>query len=93
MRELRQDDFEPLVGERFELDAEGGPFDFELTGVQPLPQGMRQAGCFRLEWLGPGEPVLPQAIYTLRREGDAFEIFLVPIARSDEGIRYEAIFN
>jgi hypothetical protein len=93
VRDLRQEDFDGRVGEAFATDGEGGPYDLELTAVEPLPPGVREAGSFRLEWLGPSEPVLPQAIYTMRHGGDAFEIFLVPIASGDKGTRYEAIFN
>jgi hypothetical protein len=38
------------------------------------------------------DPILPQAIYAFRNGGVTLEIFVVPIARDQDGTRYEAIF-
>ncbi len=48
---------------------------------------------FRLEFRGPIRPILPQAIYPIRREDETFDIFIVPIAQDAEGTRCEAIFT
>ncbi|MGA9581395.1 MAG: hypothetical protein WBR13_05440 [Allosphingosinicella sp.] len=93
MRELRLDEFEGREGETFELALDGESLTLTLTRVQPLPPSGREAGAFVLEWLGPVDPVLPQAIYTLRQGEDRFEIFIVPLRKDSEGVRYEAIFN
>jgi hypothetical protein len=48
---------------------------------------------FRLEFLGPTDPVLPQRTYRLEHAAlGPLEIFLVPIARDAGGTTYEAIF-
>lgn len=93
MRELRLDEFEGREGEKFELQLDGGGVPLTLAKVQPLPPSGREAGAFVLEWQGPADPVLPQAIYTFRQGEDMFEIFIVPLRKDGEGVRYEAIFN
>jgi hypothetical protein len=93
MREIRLDEFEGREGEAFELLIEEGSVPFKLTKVQALRPSGREAGAFVLEWRGPAEPVLTQAIYTLRQGEDRFEMFIVPLAQDAEGTRYEAVFN
>jgi hypothetical protein len=93
MRELRLDEFSDREGEAFELLLDGECVPFTLDRVRPLRPSGREAGAFVLEWRGPADPVLPQAIYTLRQGDDIFEMFIVPVARNVEGTRYEAVFN
>ena len=93
MREVRLNEFEGREGESFELLLDGEVVPLTLAKVQPLPPSGREAGAFVLEWRGPADPVLPQAIYTFRQGEDMFEIFIVPLRKDGEGVRYEAIFN
>jgi hypothetical protein len=70
----------------------------ELRLTEAEPNGSRAPGSerdpFRLAFLGPPDPVLPQRIYRLEHAGlGALDIFLVPIARDAEGTTYEAIFS
>ncbi|TFI57766.1 hypothetical protein E2493_13130 [Sphingomonas parva] len=90
MSDLTVDDF--AVGEDYSVGAAEG-LVLHLDLVQPLPQAVREGGGFRLEFVGPTAPVLPQAIYALSRDGEQRDIFLVPVARDARGVRYEAIFN
>lgn len=49
---------------------------------------------FRLEFRGPVDPVLAQRIYALAHPTlGTHDVFLVPVARDEEGTRYEAVFN
>ena len=89
--------FSPLVGGAFRVQLDGAPpVELELTSVErhdPNPGGARDEP-FSLFFVGPVEPILPQAIY--RFEHDALgepEIFIVPIARDERGTTYEAVFN
>ncbi|HEX8668751.1 MAG TPA: hypothetical protein VF727_10320 [Allosphingosinicella sp.] len=91
--DLRLDNFSGAVGERFDLEVEGTALPLVLETAQELPRSMRDAGAFRLEWRGPADPVLPQAIYPFRRGEDSFEMFIVPVGRDARGTLYEAIFN
>lgn len=99
---LTHGDFERCLGERFRLtpDGEGdasGALDLELLRVDPAPvrdRVRRTRTPFSLILVGPGEPVLPQKIYRLESATlGLLEIFLVPIARDERGIRYEAVFS
>jgi hypothetical protein len=64
-----------------------------LDKVQELAPSGRSSGAFTLEWLGPFEPVLPQAIYTFRSGDQMFEMFIVPLRQDKQGTRYQAVFN
>jgi hypothetical protein len=86
-------DFENCVGERYELVFSDATVPVVLERAQELPRSIREAGAFRLEWRGPGEPILTQATYRFRRGEEAFEMFIVPVARDSTGTLYEAIFN
>ncbi|MEA1016052.1 DUF6916 family protein [Sphingosinicella sp. LY1275] len=87
------EDFAGRVGKSFTVESGAGALEMTLETAQPLPAGVREAGSFRLVFRGPSEPALPQAIYPFVYGGDAFDIFIVPIARDPDGILYEAIFN
>jgi hypothetical protein len=93
VRGLRLDQFADAVGECWNVEAGGAFVPLRLDVAEPLPVGMRTEGSFRLEWLGPADALLPQAIYTFRRDGEAAEMFIVPVAREGAEIRYEAIFS
>ena len=86
-------DFADKVGESFSIRAGEGAMAMTLETAQPLPAGVREAGSFRLVFRGPSEPALPQAIYAFAHGGRTFDIFIVPIARDEGGMLYEAIFN
>jgi len=93
MRELSLDEFQGREGEAFELVLGEETVPLTLTKVHALRPTGREAGAFTLDWRGPAEPVLPQAIYTLRQGDDLFEMFIVPLGQDREGVRYEAVFN
>jgi hypothetical protein len=93
MRELRLDDFRGREGEAFELLLDDGTVPFTLTRVVELRPSGREAGAFTLDWQGPADPVLPQAIYSLRQGDDLFEMFIVPLKQERDCVRYEAVFN
>ena len=96
------DTFAPLAGQRFAVHVEGHePLEMTLESVAEIPvSGWRPEDAaehrrpFSLVFLGPPQIVLPQAIYRFEHDGlGAFEIFIVPIGRSAEGVRYEAVFS
>ncbi|HYE26932.1 MAG TPA: hypothetical protein VEA61_01680 [Allosphingosinicella sp.] len=93
MRELHFDEFADCVGETYELISGDRRLPLTLEAAQPLPRSLRESGSFRLAFRGPYEPILPQAIYRLERNGEGYDIFIVPIARDPAGTQYEAIFN
>lgn len=92
-RQLTLADFEPLVGTPFVIDTEMGQQQLVLAQAQELPHAAREGGGFRLEFAGPSNPRLPQAIYAFPLDGAAHDIFIVPIGINPAGaIRYEAVF-
>jgi hypothetical protein len=91
--ELSLADFETFVGEPHEIVFTDGSLAMVLEAARELPRSMREAGAFRLEWRGPAEPVLEQAIYRFRRGEQLFDMFIVPVGRDERGTLYEAIFS
>lgn len=91
--ELSLADFEEFVGEPHEIVLADGTIPIVLEKAQGLPRSVREAGAFRLEWRGPAEPILVQAIYRFRRGEQLFDMFVVPVGRDARGTLYEAVFN
>jgi hypothetical protein len=93
------DTFAPRLGEPFAVETEAGAVEVELveaTAHEPrrrgAPDGARVP--FAIVFLGPPDPVLPQGMYRFEHADlDAFEIFVVPIAGDEDGVRYEAVFT
>jgi hypothetical protein len=91
MTQLGFGDF--TVGDRFDMEADGMSCPVELIEASPLIDSGREGGSFRLEFLGPCEPAFQQGTFLFRGGGgEAHEIFVTAIARSQSGTRYEAIF-
>ena len=90
MTALRLSDF--AAGTVYAVSAGDAVFPLALDKTQVLSDSGREGGSFRLEFLGPNEPVLPQAIYRFANGEAEHEIFIVPIARGEGGVRYEAVF-
>lgn len=86
--------FEPLVGDGFSVDAAPGALEFVLESASAAGEWPGGRQPFSLIFVGPGEPMLPQAIYALQHADlGVLEIFVVPIARNDDGARYQAVFT
>lgn len=93
---LTRETFEPRKGEAFRLtDEAAGEVELKLAAVQGTGlQGKAPREQFSLHFHGPREPMLPQKIYRLENdELGAMDLFLVPVARDDEGTTYEAVFT
>jgi hypothetical protein len=93
MAGLRYEDFSGRIGEGYEIVIEEHRVPVSLHAAEELARSVREEGSFRLEWLGPRDPLLPQATYAFRRgEEEEFEMFIVPVSRDDQGVVYEAVF-
>ncbi len=69
------------------------PMELTLAQVSELRTSPGQEG-FSIVFRGPVDRLLPQGIYTLTHDRlGAQEIFIVPVARDEQGISYEAVFN
>jgi hypothetical protein len=80
------------VGQGFEVPVRGHRVPVVLEAAQELPGSPRPGGGFRLEFLGPHNPVLAQGIFPFEIGTERFEMFVVPIGRDVSGTRYEALF-
>jgi GNAT superfamily N-acetyltransferase len=92
--------FRTLIGRRMTaLSLEGATADLLVEDVKglALPKtgpALDPGDSFVVYFRGPLHPVFPNACADLTPEqGEPMTIFLVPIARDAEGMRYEAIFN
>lgn len=92
MGNLALADFEPHLGESWEMEANGSSWPARLSQAEPLNDSGREGGSFRLEFVGPADPAFQQGIFTFRRGEDAHEIFVVASGRDENGTRYEAVF-
>jgi len=85
-------DFSDWVGQSFAVTVAGHRLLLTLVAAEELQGSLREAGGFRLEFLGPVDPMLEQGIFPFEIEAGRFDLFIVPIGRSAEGTRYEAVF-
>lgn len=94
MAALTLDQFAARTGSLYRVGLPGGEsIVLTLRAVEPLNDSGREGGSFRLEFVGPGTPQLPQATYSFAGDdAEAIDIFIVPIAAEAEGLIYEAIF-
>ena len=91
---------QPYVGGTFRIDfAEGKRVELKLTDVKKVLDGHLDPrftrDSFSIYFLGPADVYLPQAVYPLRHEeiDEPLNIFIVPIGRTPDGFRYEAVFT
>jgi hypothetical protein len=84
--------FIPRLGETFTLSTPAGVLNLVLAEVEDVGQGQARR-AFSLRFVGPGQPILPQAIYRFDNPAlGSLDIFLVPLGPKDGGIQYEAVF-
>jgi hypothetical protein len=84
--------FAEQLGTPFSATLGEGCVEFELVDAC-LGNESTHYAPFTLEFVAPGEP-LPQQTYALSHEVlGTHLVFLVPIAREGDSIRYEAVFN
>ena len=92
-------EFSSVLGSSFQIDIDRDR-QLELELIEAERHGDKHAHLgghsepFTLLFKGPGDVMLPQRMYSLKHSllGD-LNIFLVPVAREVDGMRYEAIFN
>jgi len=74
-------------------DPHWGNVTVELVNVSDLRETARQR-MFSLVFRGPLDRPLEQGLYPITHEKMGTEgLFLVPIAREEDGFQYEAVFN
>ena len=98
---LTADDFEPLRGTPFALEAGAGQSvaaDLMTVTigreVPPEPGGVPRRQPFSLLFRARTPDLLPQRVYPLTHDRlGRFEIFLVPVGRDGESLLLQAVFN
>jgi hypothetical protein len=74
-------------------DASAAPH-LVLTEARGLGRAFADREAFVLTFDGPAEPHLPQGTYRLVHERlGSQDVFIVPVARTDDGYQYEANFT
>ena len=91
---LHYEDFARHVNTRFQMElSEDTTLEIELISVEDKSPSPRQEQ-FLLTFRAPLEAPPEQWLYQLRHEQlGSGRLFLVPIARDDEGLTYEAVLN
>ena len=91
-RGLDWSEFAGREGKTYRVPVGDAETELRLEKAQTLSDSGREGGSFRLEFVGPAAALLTQGIYRFSDEEGEREIFIVPIAHTPEGARYEAIF-
>jgi hypothetical protein len=91
---LKLENFSQHLNSKFAVKLETeGALELELVEATDLGSTPRQEQ-FSIVFRGPQNPKLQQSIYRLEhQEMGAFELFIVPFKRGEDGIYYEAVFN
>jgi hypothetical protein len=94
LEDWTQELFEENLNTRYEIESEdGGRQNLELISVTRLANGPA-VKAFSAIFRGTADRPLGQGTYLTRhaRMGEA-PLFLVPVGREADGMRYEAVFN
>lgn len=85
--------FTEQVGSSFEVTDAPTPFALKFHRIVEHAR-TESNEAFSVFLLGPVDPFMPQGTHTLQHAqlGD-LEIFLVPVAKTNTGFEYEAVFN
>lgn len=66
----------------------------ELKLIEANNRSIPRQEMFSLIFQGPDQTFLPQRLYPIEHDLiGAFDLFIVPIGRDEDGYRYEAVFN
>jgi hypothetical protein len=93
LESLTSEDFAARVGETFTAAGDGGTLNLTLVAVDLLPTPPEHRQQFSLELRDDAHLHLPQQTFSVEHaELGTFDLFMVPVGRDAEGIRYQAIF-
>jgi hypothetical protein len=93
LADLTAASFIDRIGDSFMLSLPDAAIPLVLAEVEELGQSQHRR-AFSLRFLGPAQPILPQATYRFEHPGmGTVEMFIVPLGPKDGGMRYEAVFT
>ena len=85
--------FAGLLRSRFRVHTETSAL-VEIELVEATATDQAQVGAFSLVFTGPLNQFLPQRTYLIEHDKlGAFDLFIVPIGKDQNGFHYEAVFN
>lgn len=94
---LTHEDFEGRIGETFTATAEEGrtlALTLRKVDMLPRPEGDQGRAPFSLEFTDPEPRHLPQQTIELEDPAKGtYQLFVVPLGPSADGMRYEAVFT
>jgi hypothetical protein len=97
MQILTLEHFAGRINETFTVDLGHGKSPFVLVEARPLPLPTLSSAVrapFSLMFHHTSAVLFPQRIYQMEGPGIGdFGIFLVPVARNQDGFVYQAVFN
>jgi hypothetical protein len=96
LEDITIDDFSGRVGQAFQATAAERGLTLTLASVDPLPRAEEHEGRepFSLEFTDPDPHHVPQQTLAVQHEElGSFDLFVVPLGPSEQGMRYEAIFS
>lgn len=90
----RESFFKEQIGSIFEVvDIPSSPFELKMTKVVEHAKSEHQE-AFSVFFLGPSDRFMPQGIRKIKNtQVGEIEVFLVPVAKTNDGFEYEAAFN
>jgi hypothetical protein len=91
--DIVMDEFARHMGEPFEVVVGDEVFPITLAEARPVMPSIRKGGSFSLIFTGPPSPILNQAMYEVRRGGEQWPLFIVPVGEKNGAFEYEVIFN
>jgi hypothetical protein len=96
--QMTEANFAEQLNTVFRVNVESArPVELKLVEVKGYAKAASEQGTmerFSLYFNGPGDPQLPQRTYELEHEQlGSLAIFLVTVARDEQGFTYEAVFN
>ena len=94
INELTRDMFARQLNSQFRVERQdAGAVTLDLVEASEV-RSASSTETFSIVFRGPTGAFLPQAIYQFHHDAiGAFELFIVPIRRDDQGFYYEAVFN
>lgn len=97
LRELSVDSFVPCIEDTFTVATEEGAepmAKIRLIAASKRREDQQTDRPFFLHYEGSAETPLEQCMYWLGHPAlGELPIFIVPIAKTQEGLQYEAVFN
>ncbi len=93
--QLNQSIFENHINESFRISQQpDGNIDLMLEKIDAGKSDGGDDECFSIIFQGPADSCLPQKVYSLKHTKlGTFPLFIVPVAKNENGYRYEAVFN